>query len=456
MIDDDDDDVGANDTRDVIARTHGDAPRTTFATSSLCGVIATATGAIDGVSARASARRSARARARATTATRASRDSVERRSTSLATFASEAKQTFVRTKGACAVVIGNEGCDLDSVACAVAFAYATAERDGAPRVPIASARRSELALRPDVVLALFNVGLGVEDLVCLEEVEEARASAPEARPTSAALVDHNVNNERLFPGWGDVVTSVIDHHDDEGAHAGCARVIEPCGSCASLVRREAAAGSSGGAEREVARLLLGAILLDTRCLDASTTRALPVDFASAEVLRGVLGWDEAAARAEYEALAAARHDQSSFTCAQLLAKDYKQWTMGAYEIGVASFSVRFQDLMSRQGASSIDAECEAFIKTKGVDALFMMTSFEDQDAGGAYTRQIAVSARDATRVDVLDVMRRVGASTPLAPLAATLSAPRAFLAAYVMGDVKASRKKVQPILADVFVAMSEP
>jgi inorganic pyrophosphatase/exopolyphosphatase len=128
--------------------------------------------------------------------------------------------------------------------------------------------------------------------------------------------------------------------------------------------------------------LLGAVVLDTRFLDASTTRASAIDFETADALRATLDWDEDAARREYETLSAARHDQSAFTCAQLLAKDYKQWTMGAYEIGVASFGVRLQDLAARQDASSIDAECDAFMASRRVHALFMMTSFEDADAGG--------------------------------------------------------------------------
>jgi inorganic pyrophosphatase/exopolyphosphatase len=204
-----------------------------------------------------------------------------------------------------------------------------------------------------------------------------------------------------------------------------------------------------GVARDVARLLLGAIVLDTRMLDATTTRAAPVDFAAAESLRDILGWDEDATRAEYESLSRARHDQSSFSCAQLLAKDYKQWTMGSLEVGIASFGVRFQDLLARQDASSVNDEIVAFVDARRIDVLFMMSSFEDADADGAFARQIDVTKSSACSIELEAVMRDLGERTPLAPLRLPENDFGVFKSARAQLDVKASRKKVQPILLEI-------
>lgn len=384
--------------------------------------------------------------------------------TPLGTFVREAREAYVAARGDVHVVVGNEACDLDSVACAVAYAYvesASSSSSSAMVVPIVSCAREDIYLRPDVVYALREVGVEIEDVLCLDDVVDADV----ATPKSICLVDHNALSARIFPrAWGGRVRRIIDHHEDARAHdqGECVKVIELIGSCASLVHRDVVAAKrealDASGARDVARLLLGAVVLDTRFLDASTTRASAIDFETADALRATLDWDEDAARREYETLSAARHDQSAFTCAQLLAKDYKQWTMGAYEIGVASFGVRLQDLAARQDASSIDAQCDAFMASRRVHALFMMTSFEDADAGGAYTRQIAVTRPVDGALDCADVMRRVNERTPVSPFDvdpnASTTTARALRASYAMADVKASRKKVQPILVDVFTALS--
>ena len=319
-------------------------------------------------------------------------------------------------------------------------------------MPIVSCAREELKLRPDVVLALANAGVELGDLTCAEDVA---AAATKATPRSVTLVDHNALSARLFPdAWQARVVRVIDHHEDSGMYAERAdRVIELIGSCSSLVYRDVVAKAADeGVARDVARLLLGAILLDTRMLDATTTRAAAVDFAAAESLRNILGWDEDATRAEYESLSRARHDQSSFSCAQLLAKDYKQWTMGSLEVGIASFGVRFQDLLARQDASSINDEIVAFVAAQRVDVLFMMSSFEDVDADGAFARQIGVTKSSACSIELEAVMRDLGERTPLAPLRLPENDLGVFKSARAQLDVKASRKKVQPILLELLAS----
>ncbi|OUS48934.1 Exopolyphosphatase [Ostreococcus tauri] len=328
-----------------------------------------------------------------------------------------AREAFLRDPSSVTCALGNEACDLDSVASALAVGYARAMTTSAIVTPIAQCLRRDLALRPDVVRALDAVGVSVESLTCAEDVE----AAGEARtPREVILVDHNAITVRVVPkSWETRVVEIIDHHDDAGAHGDAAvRTIELVGSCSSLVYRDVVAPTRrDDIARQVARLLLGAIVLDTRLLDASTTRASAVDFEAAKALREALGWDEREMGDEYETLSLARHDQSSFSCAQLLAKDYKQWTFGRHEVGVASFGVRFQDLVARQDTTSIDVECAAFICERGIDVLFMMSSFEDVDANGAFARQIAATTSPSCALDANELLTELGTHTRMSSLA---------------------------------------
>ena len=74
------------------------------------------------------------------------------------------------------------------------------------------------------------------------------------------------------------------------------------------------------------------------------------------------------------------------------------------------------------------------------------------------TRQIVVTRPVDGALDCVDVMRRVNERTPVSPFDvdsnASTTTARALRASYAMADVKASRKKVQPILVDVFTALS--
>ena len=427
--------------------------RRTTATTSVASTVATRARARDGALNRTRARnREAVANARKTTTLAVSAAATKGMSTEgLNAFLARAKEMFrTRDAGTCDVVVGNEACDLDSVASALAYAYVTsaAMTDGIV-VPIVPCKANELDLRPDIKRALERAGVERESLLFADAETVAKT------PKSVCLVDHNALSVRMFPvKWNERVTRVIDHHEDSGMYADKAkRVIELIGSCSSLVYRDVLAPVSQSRDlKEVAQLLLSANVLDTRFLDTSTTRAAPVDFSAADSLRRVLEWSEADMRDEYEALSAARHDQSSFTCGQLLAKDYKQWKMGEFEVGIASFGVKLQDLIARQDASLIDTECVRFIDACKIDILFMMSSFEDEENHKVYTRQIAVTASASARdVNLDDIMGKLGVATPLEKIHLAEGAPDALRnQSYRMGDVKASRKKVQPLLLDLF------
>jgi exopolyphosphatase len=95
--------------------------------------------------------------------------------------------------------------------------------------------------------------------------------------SQVALVDHNVLRTTYTSPSTNVV-AVIDHHEDEGQYKDTAnsRIVEPAGSCSSLVVRSYQSFSNLFIPPELSTLSLSAILIDTHGLKMGG-KALDVD-----------------------------------------------------------------------------------------------------------------------------------------------------------------------------------
>ena len=223
------------------------------------------------------------------------------------------------------LVMGNEACDLDSIACSIAYSRLLAQNAAADAVvaPLLPIPREDLALRPDAEHALRQAGLldssppASPPLLFADEVDLPglrRRLGP--RRLRLVLVDHNRLSpalEAADPELGLCVAEIIDHHADEGRYAERAsaelgtRRVRVVGSCATMVAEEIDArgaallgpgaharahslGLSGRPPNDsaddprknvyptaLARLLLGAILLDTANLTPANGRTTPED-----------------------------------------------------------------------------------------------------------------------------------------------------------------------------------
>ena len=128
-------------------------------------------------------------------------------------------------------------------------------------------------MRPENLDALRDSGIAESDLLCLDDLPRPVHDLPEP---AYALVDHNVL-EQGSPSAR--VVSVIDHHIDEkrpsrylaesdlsGYPDASPLVVRTSGSCASLVTSHFARQADALSPlmpRELADLLIGAILIDT-------------------------------------------------------------------------------------------------------------------------------------------------------------------------------------------------
>lgn len=140
------------------------------------------------------------------------------------------------------------------MASALALAhYYAATNPSSLALPLLNCHREDLSLRQDIIWLLQHLDIDPTHLLFLPEVDIPLLPNP-----TVTLVDHNVPDEMLRP----YVNEIIDHHDDAQT-IDCSRVIEAVGSCSTLVGERLINSEEYSIPKEIATLLLAAILIDT-------------------------------------------------------------------------------------------------------------------------------------------------------------------------------------------------
>jgi inorganic pyrophosphatase/exopolyphosphatase len=148
-------------------------------------------------------------------------------------------------------VLGNESGDLDSIACALCYAYFLGEKQG--YMPILNFPQEDLALRPEFLFLMQEIDLPEKWLFFKEDLRKAE---------EVVLVDHHTlasDQQDLAP----LVVEIVDHHPGTIPQYPQLVQIEclTVGSLASLIATKLPAREW---PEDCARLLYSAILLDTK------------------------------------------------------------------------------------------------------------------------------------------------------------------------------------------------
>ncbi|GHJ89742.1 hypothetical protein NliqN6_6144 [Naganishia liquefaciens] len=349
------------------------------------------------------------------------------------------------------VVMGNEAGDLDSLASSIAYASLASTLSTEHTLPLLLTPRKYMSLRPENALALNKALIPADTqhdiFLHLEELPvEARTLA--RLGVKFALVDHNT----LLPpfrGDGqpgeteteDPVVAIIDHHADDGNHAGARpRVIQiPTGSTTSLVTMffkeqwqralDASPPPREAPPPELATLLLSGILIDTSALKAGlNAKTTPTDRAAAEFLSRVgatnvgqnnlqqqegarpqqdagmtvadleAGKLPSSVAAWAEQLFAAKNDVSRLSTHDLLFRDYKEYAMptsargDVLTVGLSTVPLALASWLSRDqhaaaaaaAAAGIDPgwkpfmlAMDAWMHERNLDVAGVLTTFND-------------------------------------------------------------------------------
>lgn len=213
------------------------------------------------------------------------------------------------------------------------------------------------------------------------------------------------------------VIGCVDHHVDEGAIPKSAdpRVIEPCGSCMSLVvdqyqdawrqqTRFNASKSLDAPDAALAKVALGPILIDTINL-ASKEKVRPKDLSSAALLDDIIADPSFQHKAYFDEITAVKEDISKLSFRDIFRKDYKEWEDGGILLGICCAVQNLDYLLEKAGTVDvIVCELQSWASERKLDMVSIMTTAHPNDE---FQRDLLVwgttdTGREATRQFVKD------------------------------------------------------
>lgn len=299
---------------------------------------------------------------------------------------------------------------------------------------------------------LQHAGLSLSDLLTLSELPDL---TPE--DTRWLLVDHNCLTGPLKK-FKDQVIGCVDHHVDEGSlpHDISPRVIEPCGSCMSLVVDECKptwtqlqndTDISPSERDSLAKLALAPILLDTINLTAKS-KVRPKDPQAVDFLQSQIHETGFNTETYYEQITAVKEDISSLSFRDIFRKDYKQWEENGLTLGISCVVQGFEYLLDKAETKQLFLrELEAWADERKLDVAAVMTT---SHPGGKFHRQLLVWGMNDRGKEAVGRFRDVGRPLDLerwededGGLDAEGGNTRF---AWRQGDLAASRKQVAPLL----------
>ncbi|KAH8851638.1 Exopolyphosphatase PRUNE1 [Schistosoma japonicum] len=192
------------------------------------------------------------------------------------------------------LVIGNEACDLDSTACALAYGFYKQIKleNEFIVIPVCNINREDMVVRTEVIFWLTQCGLQWEQLIYLDDVFDESRSKVNENELFLILVDHHLPTEK-FNKWP--LIEIIDHHQlvDREAIEDCPfKQISLVGSCASLITFEILKEvDSNNLPVNIWKLLYGAILIDTIGLSSAgqiAGRLTELDFRMANRIEDII------------------------------------------------------------------------------------------------------------------------------------------------------------------------
>jgi len=335
--------------------------------------------------------------------------------------------------------MGNEACDLDSGVSSLCLAFHRATSLQQHAIPLLNIPSIDFSLKTELVAALTEEGINESSLL-FRDTSPSPLNLPNF---SLILVDHNVLGE------GDKalesrVTEILDHHARE-TDLQQAVIIEPTGSCASLVLRTILKENPGFQEASCLNLLRKTILLDTVCLRPEAKRVTPTDVDMVEKAEKLLGGGAGDREEVFEALVREKARVDHLNVHQLLRRDLK--------VVVASSG-------SRIALSSVPLLCSSFLHLSNwpdhVEAFMTNGDFDCLIVLGlvlgdkAVTRDLLVGGKGGSTTEaVRNALEK--SSEPSLQLQVSASSPAGILGFrhYTQGNSAASRKQIMPIVKKI-------
>jgi exopolyphosphatase len=372
--------------------------------------------------------------------------------------------------------------DLDSLASAIAYAWYATRHLGQPTVPLLQTPRGDVPLRSENLYALEFSGSDSTSLLTGDELP------PHGPPAMKyALLDHNTLAGQFAADDKAHVVAIVDHHVDEQHHLDASpRIVEvPTGSCSSLITRLIQKDWPEGMSRSIARLLLCAVLVDTRGLkpggkaEAVDREVAPFLLEKAELLSTSAGevvdvHDVKEVMELTQTLVIRKDSVDELSPRDLLRRDYKEYRVvptwkaeeGDLLVGLAGVprSVEMLTGGNEEGGREVGEACVAWIKERGLSVLGVLTSWTEEgkkDGKGKHRREMIWVVRDEKELKhrlwkgleeskELKVERKKGRK--YLEGMKEVGGKDLKIRMYQQGNSKATRKAIAPLIKAIFLA----
>ena len=251
-------------------------------------------------------------------------------------------------------VIGHKSPDADTIGSAIAYAWLL-QQLGINARPAAAA---EVNRETQYALDLF--GMAQPEILT------------DAAGKQFILVDHSEYSQAL-DGMKDArVVGIVDHHGigDVRNTQRIPVLSLPAGAAASIVYRMY---QDCGVEipRDMARVLLMAVLSDTKGMNSNVTQ---LDREAVDALRVIAEISDIGAL--YAGMKAAKASFEGMTVSEIFHSDYKEYTAGAVTFGVSSVYTEAEESLAEL-AEKIEAEFPSLYAQDGQDLLFCLISTDE-------------------------------------------------------------------------------
>ncbi|KAM0253349.1 hypothetical protein ACHAQJ_007300 [Trichoderma viride] len=344
--------------------------------------------------------------------------------------------------------------DLDSLCSAVVLAYI---RSNSPphtlHIPLSNIPRADLVLRTEMTAVLKRSGLSPADILTLSEL-------PDLKPedTRWFLVDHNALTGQLQKFQPQVI-GCIDHHVDEKVTSPDVkpRLIEPCGSCMSLIIDESRAAwdmfpaletedATAAEDESLAKLAMASILIDTLDLKEEH-KVKPKDVSAVDYLRTKVQPHRFSQTTFFEEITAVKEDIAQLSFYDIFRKDYKEWEESGLKLGISCIVQDFDYLLEKAGDPSVFIdELAAWAKERKLDVASVMTT---ANPGGEFQRHLLVWGITSRGVAAANNFPSIAEGLQLEQWKdGLLDGDDGKRKAWRQKDLTASRKQVAPLLRD--------
>lgn len=336
------------------------------------------------------------------------------------------------------VVLGNETCDLDSAVSSLVYGYTLYMKDTPHKavLSVLNIPHAHFPIKTEVLYYLKECNIDVNSLIFRDDVN--LKDLQNQGKLKLILVDHhalNLDNEFLRTS----VVEVIDHRpqDPVWAWKDTKISLQTVGSCCTLIAQNMINMNENCITSQIAKLLYGPIVLDTACFSECAGITTKHDYQVAAKLEGICG-NQLDRKKIFRDLQEAKADISSLTPNQLLIKDMKI-TSGVPVIGLP---ISVKDFLKDQSAQeAVKSFCNDLSAPIGV--IMGLTINND-----VIKRDLAVYSDDLFPSHADQLMKQLKEckepDLKLQPVSVT--AVKSDFLLFDIGNIKASRKQVLPII----------